>query len=70
MARSNKKDPEFIVVRVMASSGRLDTTFKAQRFDARTDARTFSNGKNAARRSPLKKYRVIPAYPGPVSRSK
>lgn len=70
MARSNRKDPEFIVVRVSTGSGRLDTSFKAQRFDARSDARTFAASKNASRRSELKKYRVIPAYPGPVSRSK
>ena len=42
----------------------------AQRFDARVDARNFAAVKNAARRSLRKKYRVIPAFPGPVSRKK
>lgn len=70
MARSNRKDPEYIAVRVFDPSGRLDTTFKAQRFDARSDARDFVAVKNAARRSLRKKYRVIPAFPGPVNRKK
>ncbi|MGH8074301.1 MAG: hypothetical protein ACREO4_09525 [Lysobacter sp.] len=70
MARSNRKDPEYVVVRLWTGNDRLDRTFKAQRFDARTDARTFANEKNARRRDLRKRYTVLPVYPGPVSRKK
>lgn len=31
----NKKDPEYIVLRLFVGNDRLDRRFKAQRFDAR-----------------------------------
>ena len=70
MARSNRKYPQFVVVRLWTGNDRLDRTFKSQSFDARTDARTFANQKNAARRDLRKRYTVIVSYPGPINRSK
>lgn len=66
--RSNRKDPEYVVVRVYNDSGALDSTFKAQRFDARADARAHAKYRNDRSRTPDRRYRVIPAYPGPIRR--
>lgn len=68
--RGNRKDPEFIVVRLRVQNDSLDRTFKAQRFDARSDARDFASEKNDARRDMRKRYSVLPVYPGPVNRSR
>lgn len=66
--RSNRKDPEYIVVRVYTATGALDTTFKAQRFDARADARAHAKYRTERNRLADRRYRVIPAYPGPIQR--
>lgn len=64
----NKKDPSYVVVRTRIGSDRLDRSFKAQHFNARSDARTFADKKNDARRTLDKRYSVVPVYPGPTTR--
>lgn len=70
MARSNRKDPGFIVVRLRTANNALDRTFKAQHFDARSDARDFASLKNKQRRKLDKRFTVLPVYPGPINRKK
>ena len=70
MARSNRKDPQFVVVRLWSGNDRLDRTFKSQSFDARSDARDFARTKNDGRRDLRKRYTVLVSYPGPINRSK
>lgn len=66
----NKKDPEYIVLRLFVGNDRLDRRFKAQRFDARADARTFASDKNASRRTRRYVYVALPCYPGAINRKK
>jgi hypothetical protein len=72
MARSNKKDPSFVVVRVLdiGHIKHIDRSFKAQHFDARADARDFASSKNRSRRKLDKRYTVLPVFPGPINRTK
>lgn len=70
MARSNKKDVGFIVVRVRTANNALDRTYKAQHFDARTDARDLASLKNKQRSKLDKRYTVLPVFPGPINRKR
>ena len=71
MARGNKKDPSYVVIRITISPllGTIRNVKTVHTFDAREDARTFAAEKNKRSRSHIL-YRVQRATPGPINRSK
>lgn len=71
MARSNKKDPQYVVLKIARSplSGVILGVTALHTFDAREDARAFAKDKTAKAKGNTV-FKVQRVTPGPINRSK
>ncbi len=71
MARSNRKDPQYVVLKIARTplNGLVKSITALHTFDAREDARAFAKDKSAKAKGNTV-FKVQRVTPGPINRSK